>query len=319
MLTPLRVGKFESPPPDLSSAASDNLRYALAKSMTCPESETYFPGPGIRPEELVFSLCVPGLCDRLACMPGTGDLDFAFLFNSEPRLSSAVLVLLSSDPKMPAIAPGFFLPPCVTLFGIAWLSMLGIMPNWYCSSGLSFGLGRPLLGRPRPLEAGGEEEPCEGLWGRGAPGAGGGEAVSSMLRIDCPCPYDEPGGLVMPTPKPAIDECLAVGPDPGPTSSMLRTGDCAKPGLAARCEAVLCCEGAVFPSKRAITSLISSSRAFSSDMVAVVFWSAISDCAKEGSGTNRRLELGQTTKPNCYSFSERNKEVLAIRFILRCL
>lgn len=97
--------------------------------------------------------------------------------------------------------------------------------------------------------------------------------MSSMLRYVCPWLNVEPVGLAIPTPRLVIDEFLPVGS--GPISSMLRTGDCGYPGLDALWETVLCCDIGFLPSRIAMTSFISSLRADSSDMLAVLFWLAI--------------------------------------------
>ena len=100
-------------------------------------------------------------------------------------------------------------------------------------------------------------------------GGGGGELGSSILRtlLD---PEGNLGvvGLVIPTPVPAIEAWRGTGA--APMSSMLRTGDCAAAGLCARALGlpILLGRGAgVLPSSRAITSLRSSSRADSRDIV----------------------------------------------------
>jgi hypothetical protein len=108
---------------------------------------------------------------------------------------------------MAAIAPGFFFPPCVTLLGMAWLSMLGSISKLYASSGFIFELVWPRPG----TGAGGEADPCDARWARCAiPGVGGGDEGSNMLRTGGVEENMELDGDVIPMVVPAMEACLPV-------------------------------------------------------------------------------------------------------------
>lgn len=70
---------------------------------------------------------------------------------------------------------------------------------------------------------------------------------------------------------------------------MLRTGDCANPGLAALWEAVLSCRLGCLPSRIAMTSFISSLRADSSDMMAFLYTLAIDVVVKGRRKANEQV------------------------------
>lgn len=144
--------------------------------------------------------------------------------------------------------------------------MLGSISNWYASSGLSGAL-------PMRFLPAGEGDTLARL---GLRGVGGGEDASSMLLTA--------GGMLVGllTPGPgttgtAIEVCLVkLG---SPMSSMLRTGDCAAAGLCAR--PTLASElafGRLLPSSRAITSLRSSSKADSRDILSSLVMAGLEFC-----------------------------------------
>lgn len=206
--------------------------------MTFPESVTYLCGVGIRFKELVLSIRPPGDAD----LPGTGEPDFCLPRKPPNELCRSRSLGEASrpddSPYTDDMARGLalFLPPCETRLGMECASIVGSISNWYASSGLIVGL---IMLRP---EGGGDEGMDPRLLLR-APGR---ETASSMLR----------------------------GVGGPPISSMLRTGDAVVAGLCARAarEGLSARPGrgggGLLPSKRAMTSLLSSSSADSRDMVA---------------------------------------------------
>jgi len=116
--------------------------------------------------ELVFSWRVEGDCERPVGRRGPGEPDAFEPRRNEPRRTS------SEAAKTLAIAPLAFLPPCVTRFGKAFLSLLGSGSNWYADSGSNL---EAMIGRT--VGGGGELEPALAEGTEGLTDGGGGSGV----------------------------------------------------------------------------------------------------------------------------------------------